>query len=360
MSSKKTTLRSIVVSCTLAGVVAIASPGCSSSTGGNPAIDGGDGTSDTGSDAPLVIHRNDAGNAADSAGMALADAADSAEGAASGFDGTVGKGCQSNADCQPIGGVGVNTCSSSTFANALYPAAVCVLRTCNPGTDGNLHFCDGPDNPASPGVCLNSANGGICLPKCLAAADGSAPTGCQGKDTCALAATAVISSQLVAIGFCLGGCTADTDCPAGNKCQKDQGICLTTVTPPTKALGAPCTTADNGSTTTPAACNCLINQAAMATQGFCTQTCIVGSAAAACPAGYLCDSQEPLQVTDPNTGATLTGFATQNAGISGLCLPTATSCTADAGAGASSGDAGACPANSRCVTTNTAGPDCQP
>lgn len=358
MSSKKTTLRRIVASSALAGVVAVASPGCSSSAGG-AAVDAGEQTTDAGSDAPMVIHRTEAGAVADSGGGSAADGSGVADATITAYDGTVGQACQSNADCQPVGGVGVNTCSSATFANALYPTAICVLRTCNAGTDGNLHFCDGPDNANSPGVCLNTANGGICLPKCVAGADGSAPVGCQGKDTCSLLATAVnASNQAVAIGFCFGGCTADGDCPAGNKCQKDQGLCLTTVTPPTKPIGTVCTSADNGSTTTPAACNCIINQAAMATQGFCSQSCIVGSAAAACPAGYLCDSQEPTQVTNPTTGAVIAGFATQNVGISGLCFPTAASCTADAGGG--SGEAGACPANTRCVTTGTAGPDCQP
>jgi hypothetical protein len=46
---------------------------------------------------------------------------------------------------------------------------------CNPGTDNLPHFCDGPDDPSSPGYCLPNGTSGVCVPKCLAPADGSPP-----------------------------------------------------------------------------------------------------------------------------------------------------------------------------------------
>ncbi|MGD0680173.1 MAG: hypothetical protein ABSC94_32725, partial [Polyangiaceae bacterium] len=229
--------------------------------------------------------------------------------------------------------------------------AVCVQSSCNPGTDGAVHFCDGPDEPSSPGVCVQTSPGvGLCLPECLIPSDGTAPSGCQGLDACVLYSigTEANSNTVIGLGYCFGGCTKDTDCPTGNVCQTNEGICVSTATAPTKALGAACTSADNGTSTTPANCNCLFDSTTSV--GICSQFCLVGSTAAACPAGYVCDSSEPTMVLD-DADAAIPGFAMQNTGLSGYCLPM---CTA-AGTGCPT-----TPTGLTCINADTAGPDCQP
>ena len=267
------------------------------------------------------------------------------------YDNTVGLPCHADSDSQPAGGPGVAVCSTSAFNGAVFPTPVCVILTCNPGTDGFAHFCDGPDQPGSPGFCLpvGTNGGGVCLPACAALADGSSPQGCTGKDYCVVAAfaTNTMTNQSVGLGYCFGGCTADADCPSGNHCQTNVGICSLTVTPPTKTVGTACTSADNGSATTPATCNCLVNS--NTNSGYCSQFCVVGSATAACPTGYLCDSFLPTQLTD-QTGATAPGFTVQNPGLLGTCAATCT--TPDASTG--------CPAGSTCTSFETAGTDCLP
>jgi hypothetical protein len=257
----------------------------------------------------------------------------------------VGLPCQSDSDCRPPGGPGVNICSSS-LSDPIFPTPVCVLLTCDPYAS---LFCDAPPNQSSntPGVCLQTGTNpdggdppGVCLPLCGIDGTGSAPEGCVGNDTCVNMGLAEFSTSRNAVwgpGYCWGGCTTDSECPTGSSCQTNEGICVRTVTPPTKALGAPCTSADNGSATTPAACNCVVDPWTSTMAGTCTQFCIVDSPAAACPAGYLCDSFETTDV-----------FPIQSVGIAGSCLH------------ACDGDAGTCPANLTCVTSDTAGPDCLP
>ena len=168
------------------------------------------------------------------------DSGDDGSSSGGSYDGTTGKACASDTDCHPPGGPGVNKCTSggifgSAGGNDLYPTAVCLdIQNCDPGTDGNLHFCDGPDAPTSPGVCLStgSPGKGICLPQCSFKPDGSAVTGCQGKDSCFVAgfeADPNNANAAIGIGYCFGGCTADADCATGQKCQTDSGLCLKTL-----------------------------------------------------------------------------------------------------------------------------------
>jgi hypothetical protein len=342
MSESSSNLRSLIVAAAAIAAVGLTSNGCGSSSVSGAPRDGG-------ADGPVVIHRGDGGVADSAAG------GDTGTGTGT-TDGTVGNACQSDADCQPAGGPGVNTCSISTFNDAIYPTPVCVSRGCDPGSDGFAHFCDGTsDDPSAPGFCLPIGQGqGVCLPRCLARNDGSAPVGCRGKDNCVVAAfaTDLTTNQPVAIGYCFGGCTANSDCPAGNSCQTDIGICVRTVTAPTKQVGQACTSADNGSTTTPATCNCLVNP--NTGNGYCTQFCAVNSTTATCPTGYICDSFEPKTLTD-STGVTVAGFTTQNSALAGSCV---VACSLpDAG-----GDGGSstCPAGSTCTTSETAGNDCLP
>jgi len=272
------------------------------------------------------------------------------------YDGTVGMACKMSADCEPAGGVGVNVCSNSAFGEGpLWPTAVCLLMRCDPvgSASGTLPYCDGPAaDPTSPGVCLPTTTPaqpgmGICLPKCEFAVDGGAPAGCQGKDVCNAAGTGTTASGgVVGVGYCFGGCTADSDCPAGSQCQLDEGTCLTTLYSRTKMLGQGCTSAD--SATNNHACFC--DYSAATNEGYCTQSCIVGGAP--CPSGYVCGTGETEQLTVAGAeGGTVPGFTLQNAGMAGLCRA----------ACPGSGDAGSpCPPHSSCVTGDTVGPICAP
>jgi hypothetical protein len=246
------------------------------------------------------------------------------------YDGTTGKMCASDADCMTPHGPGVARCSSSVFApEQYYPAAVCILPTCSPVSAQQLHFCDGPDDPSSPGICVpgGGQGGGICLPKCTYDKNGGAANGCVGKDACWSYTTGMNGG----VGYCWAGCTSDMDCAGGQKCQLDQGLCVEGVVPPTKAFGVACTKADqqNG------ACNCLYGNT---NSGYCSSFCVVGGAG--CAMGATCDAFEYRTY----------GYATQNPGMAGYCTLTC-----------SAGDAGpGCPANVSCTNIFAAGPDCIP
>jgi hypothetical protein len=347
--------RAMVASAAFTCVAMLMASGCSGGGGGGQSTE-----MDAGVDGAPVFHR-EAGNGSASDGSAGSTGPEA--GVTLPFDGTVGIACMSDVDCQAVGGPGTDICSNSpsAFTEPLYPTAVCISRGCDPGTDGYTHFCDGPDNPSSPGVCVNTAQGGLCLPTCLFPNDGTAPVGCQGKDTCVLSGfgtgmispdggAADVTTETIGIGYCFGGCTQNADCPTGSVCQTNEGLCVKTLAPPTKTIGTACSSADNATTTTPAACDCFLN--AKTNTGYCSQFCTVGSSGT-CPAGYICDSNEPTELVDAITDASIPGFAIQNVGLSGTCLAACGS----AGAG---GDGGACSTGTMCSIGNTAGPDCVP
>ena len=244
------------------------------------------------------------------------------------YDGTVGKTCSSDADCHSASGPNKVKCSKTVFSpEDYYPTAVCIIDSCSPvSTDSTLHFCDGPDDSSSPGICVPGLNGGVCVPKCNYDQNGNAPTGCAGKDTCFTYPTATETG----VGYCWGGCTSDQDCSDGQHCQTDQGICVVGVTPPTKNIGDACTKADN----TTEACECLYGNS---NDGYCSSFCIVGQTST-CPSGYLCDSFEFRAY----------GYTTPSVGMAGYC-------TKDC-----SGDAAACPASASCSNLSVSGPDCIP
>jgi hypothetical protein len=253
------------------------------------------------------------------------------------YDGTTGKPCTTDADCKAPNGPGLARCSNSVYApNAEYPTAVCIVPTCSPiSMGGAIHYCDGPDDPSSPGVCVpvGTMGGGQCFPRCTYDTTGDAPKGCQGKDTCF--AMSFVGSSAAGIGYCWGGCASDGDCPSGQKCQTDLGTCVSGVIPRTKSIGQACNQADaNGG-----ACDCLYGGTAEA--GYCTSYCVVGGDAT-CPGGFVCGADE-LRVD---------GYSSQNPGMAGRCH---VECSASDG-GAS--DAGGCPTNSTCSDIYAAGPYC--
>jgi hypothetical protein len=243
------------------------------------------------------------------------------------YDGTVGKACSTDADCHSANGPNVAKCSNSVFApEDYYPTNVCIIPTCTTiSDDTSLHFCDGPDDSSSPGICVPGFSGGVCLPKCTYDQNGGAPVGCAGKDTCNSYPTVKENG----IGYCWAGCTQDQDCSDNQKCQVDQGLCVEGVTPPTKNFGAACTKSD----TNAEVCNCLYGAS---NDGYCTSFCIVGSST--CGAGNTCD---PFLYR-------AYGYSTSNAGMAGYCT---VGCA---------GDASACPAGAACTNISASGPDCVP
>ncbi len=246
------------------------------------------------------------------------------------FDGTVGKTCTTDADCHVAGGPNIARCSNSVFSPEDYnPTAVCVLPTCATVSDTTaIHYCDGPDDASSPGVCLPyaSGTGNICLPKCTYDKSGGAAVGCAGKNVC----WADTGAPEVGVGYCFGGCTQDGDCQDNQKCQVDQGLCVEGVTPPIKSVGTACTKSD----TNGLICNCLYGTG---NSGYCSSFCITGGAPS-CTSGFTCDALELRTY----------GYTTQNTGMAGYCTK---SC---------SGDGGSCPPSSSCTNVFADGPDCIP
>jgi hypothetical protein len=294
--------------------------------------------------------------------------------------------CTSDAQCVGDSGAGINKCSNHFVAmigtQQVYPwpTPICIVPptpagNCNPAPPsdpgGNqIHYCDGPDLPTSPGVCVPDPMTGVgfCNAKCTYGADGTAPTGCVGKDTCTPAF--VIGTRGVAsfVGYCQGTCEKDSDCSALGPtffCQLDVGACTKKVVTRPKPLGAPCTTADN----TNGGCNCLTSTATGV--GYCTSSCIVGGLP--CPGGYVCDNQQTATIMLPD-GSTGT-ITAENVRTQGACFAPCPG-AADAGpapsdaappSDASASEAGvvdagpiACPMNSTCMSMTLAGPECTP
>jgi hypothetical protein len=352
----------------MAALVSLASwtsGGCSSnSSGGGEASPPADASSDT------LGPRHPEGSAP------VVDAGDdSTEAGSIGNDGTTGKPCQTNADCKGPNGPGVNVCSNDPqglngSGNAIFPTPICFDPTpCNLPVDGNLHFCDGPDDPSSPGFCVGASSSGMgfCLPKCTFKADGSAAQGCGAKNACNFFAPLQDPTTMAVtggVGFCYGGaCAQDSDCPASNKCQTNMGVCLGMATLPLSQLGSACNPL---STTSTNACNCYSNPNSVNGLGYCAQFCLTGGND--CPAGTVCDGQEPATLTGAND-ASITGFAMQNTGLAGYCVPTCGAAagdggTADGGAAEAGAEGGAASCggyfNASCQAYDAVGAACQP
>jgi|HubBroStandDraft_1064217.scaffolds.fasta_scaffold02840_6 hypothetical protein len=300
-------------------------------------------------------------------------------------DGTTGLACTTDADCIGDGGAGINRCSrdyQGTFTAVdvtEFATPVCIIPpaaggNCDPGTVADqIQFCDGdPNDPSSPGVCvpLNPTapmtDQGVCLPKCTFLTDGSAATGCPGKDACSFNtyvavpdATADAGVDILGIGICQSACRTTADCAALGStysCEPDIGEC--TPNAPlarTKMPGDACTTAD----TTSGACFCATGSG---TSGFCTLDCVIGATPSDCPSGWVCDTGEPTILDFGPGSPTFPPLTKQTSGAIGICLPVCTS--AEAGAAASEASAavpGGCPGtSSMCSTGDIAGPDCTP
>ncbi|HEY1695408.1 MAG TPA: hypothetical protein VGL81_28880 [Polyangiaceae bacterium] len=367
----------LAFSAALVGVVAV-SNGCSSSSAG--AGGGGDGGSDTG----VVVHKEAGGSS--SSGSSSGD--DSGGEAGVGFDGTSGKACMTDADCN--GGAGVNKCSIDYEGTVtglkveFWPSPICLPAlpmtagggNCDPCgisaggacSDGAIWGCDSDpttlDPTTSPGLCLPNdatapvANQGTCIPRCQMPLDGSKATGVTAPNTCvAYTWLEETTGTVIGLGFIQGTCQADADCSGlgtGWVCQVDIGFCTQATAQKTrsKAIGTACTsgTAATSDSTT-GACNCVGNNTTNV--GYCSSACVVGGNA--CPNGYVCDAfypSGPLVFGDASTPA----LTMQNTGVAGTCIQPCA--VADAGAGADGGQQ--CPTNSSCLLETLEGPDCLP
>jgi hypothetical protein len=335
-----------------------------------------------------VVRHPDSGAVVDTGAGTGDDSSSTGDtGGGTGFDGTTGKPCMTSSDCVGTGAnaPGTNICSNTlqyTFTKVsfqLFPTPVCEIApvqnagNCDPcggatPCDQNLHFCDGPDDPSSPGMCLPNSfsnpqiNDGTCVPYCTLPMDGSKPVGCQGHNRCVpytwvLTTGADGGQSVTGYGFCQGACEVDADCTdlgTGWVCQTDIGFCTQTKVSRTKMPGEGCTggtatTSDNAT----GACYCVSNNTT--NLGYCSNSCIVDGTVA-CAAGYTCDSfapSGPLTFGDAGMAPALTK---QNTGAAGTCFATCT--VPDAGVGI---DGGAqCPTNSTCTGDTLAGPDCLP
>lgn len=225
---------------------------------------------------------------------------------------TTGLACMSDDDCDK--GLGINRCTEGAFGgDSLYPTSVCIGIECDPGDGSKIMGCDGDT-----GVCLTTASGGICLPVCEFDDSSTAPKGCIGKNACNVYGWGkdTMTMKTIGIGYCFGGCKADADCPTGNKCQTEDGLCVKTVTAYTKTPGTACTDADAKD---PAKCNCLYTTAEKA--GYCANVCRFGETT--CGAGFSCDSGLPkTKLQDDDTV-----FTAVPTGMAGYCLK---NCTTDA------------------------------
>jgi len=362
----------------LVGAVAI---GCSSSTSpANPSNEGG------------LMHPPDSG-----IGHLVAEGGE-ANAPSPMDDGTTGKLCKTDMECQTV--AGTNVCSSR-FVNritnvlvTLWNTGVCIkpLPTaagqggnCDPTDPMNdpmgqfIHFCDGPDDPSSPGMCIPFTNPaqagqGLCFPKCTFKTDGTAAIGCAGHNACGPVTYFMdpMTQVITGYGFCQGACSTDSDCadlpaPPGDAgtyhCQTDIGLCTTTpITKRAKNIGDACSRAGTTNDETKGSCNCI---AGTTNLGFCSSVCTVGGAP--CPNGWACDSGEPASLSF-QMGAMMVPLTKQTAGSLGICTPLCMSTDAaapasDASPPASDGSAPAatgCPANSSCTPGPLVGANCQP
>ncbi|HEX8790287.1 MAG TPA: hypothetical protein VF765_04995 [Polyangiaceae bacterium] len=384
----------------LVGACFVIGNGCSSSSKGSA----GPGNTDSGSGGDTGSGDDSgsgSGSGSSSGGLPGDDASGSSSGGEAGgpctpgkstdgstlYDGTVGKPCTSDSDCQVNGMACTNICSTSYYKPSMgsrYPTAVCINVTCDPAppsdpTGQYIHFCDGPDNTlATPGICVPTTSPpksgmGLCLPQCEYSNDGAAAKGCVGKDACTPYAFGTLTSgSPIALGICYGGCTQDTDCPTGNHCQLDTGICVAQTKTRTLQPGDPCTAADaDPSTNNPGGkgnCSCVYDTQTL--EGYCTTYCITGatSGPGSCPTldsgvTFTCDNSTPSSITT-SSGSTPWGTTAENAGVAGSCY---IKCApSDAGAGDAGGT---CPyggaadgggGGDLCSSATIAGPDCLP
>jgi hypothetical protein len=343
-----------------------ASTGAASSTGSAPGSSRGASTGAESTSGSASGSNSGASTGAESTSGSASGSSGGTDAGTRTYDGTTGKACTVDSDCASPGGPGINKCGSD-FPEAFdgvniqrWATPVCVIPlaagvgNCDPAPPSDpegqdLHFCDGPDDVSSPGLCVPldlsapMSGQGHCLPKCTYAIDGTAPTGCIGHNACSSAQYVydTATSAPLGIGYCLSACQTNADCSAlgtAYKCQIDIGNCTLALATRTKSIGEACTAADN----TSGACNCF----AFGANPFCSSNCVVGETA--CPDGWVCDTGEAKVVTLEGKGNF--PMAKQTTGAAGGCYAP---CTAG-------GSSMQCPAGSLCTSGDAVGLVCQP
>jgi len=221
-------------------------------------------------------------------------------------EGTVGQRCTNDRTCDRNHS-GLNFCSDdgSFSAGTLYPQPLCLGRICTPAdTLSEAASCD-----EGLGVCVATGSlTGVCLPKCTYDGTGAAPVGCPDRDPCTPYAW---TSDGKGVGYCTPGCLADTDCTNGDRCQMDQGACVTKSFPRTYPVGHACSPSSNPPEVE---CNCMF--APNGGDGYCTQFCLVDDARTTCPDGFVCSAALPAST-----------FTKEPTDAAGNCLKT---CATDA------------------------------
>ena len=293
--------------------LAMASMACSSSSGGGGTTTDAGHTDGAGSD---TTPGGDTGHPTDSGGH------DVKPGDGTGSDTTcdektVGITCTADTDCDPCG-TGDNKCAVNVL-----PTAVCVgIGSCDPGDGSKIVACDNADG-TDRGICLSDGSGGgDCFPACSWKDDGSAVTGCQGKDHCNWIGWDNTATPITGVGYCFQGCKADADCgkttgSTTTKCDIYTGICEKTLPAYTLHPGDPCTY----KTTAGAVQDCACFAAAATNKGYCSQFCDLGDTT--CGTGFVCSGFLPSACAS----GTALFTKSPSSGLAGNCLKT---CTADA------------------------------
>jgi hypothetical protein len=293
----------------LVGLVAtVAAAGCSSTvTSTNTTTDDG------GGDVKVVKPPVEGGPEDDSSTPAVPE------------EGTVGKTCTADTDCNKAGTKNDNVCSKGVFnGEDFFGTPVCVQPSCTQGTSGMVSDVQCDDGA---GLCLVSTGStkGVCLPYC----EYTSTTGakCEGGNKCAIRYIG-LGTTPTAIGSCQPACQSDADCKgtAGEKCQVETGYCHdpAKIVKYAKNPGEAC---DGAATTAQCVCNRVGGTGANMNKGICTRACLTGTAGdGVCNtavAGWKCSAKLPK--TDSMGKAE---FTAQPADVLGECaLPCATAGT---------------------------------
>lgn len=314
---------------------------------------------------------------------------------------TLYPGSGTSTDCHTVGCPSGQTCQAS---------GVCMTST-STGTGGLCSSCT-DSSACTNGYCLRYPDGnGYCGTSCSSDGD------CGAGGSCF--AVSGLGSQCVRVAGCAGttptGCTTDTSCPGGQRCDVATGACV----PASGAgLGAPCTAASDCASNVcfgdvcsstcdwlnPASCGsgfycngqatgtctgaglceagspgggaigspCGANTdcaGLFCSEGVCTSPCVPGGATTSCPVGYACQvgttaSCGSCQMTGQLGDACSMGTDC----ASRICVNGACSQTCDVASGSgcpamftcmANGDSGACVASSGGLGAPCNGsPDC--